>query len=836
MNETGKIPEEIQSPQTRYTLSLRNKIILGNIIIVLVAVAAMGFFLFFRSQAANEFLIDQFDASVKREIENELTSVVAREVDDISIFFYSMKNVVDIFGTTTGAFTSNDKKISLEENEWNAYQALFQLPNGNWDNADSETSSIFLPADTNINNNLAKELAALKDLDFFAAGLLEENPEIVAIYFGGKSKETVYYPNIDLSALLPPDFDVTGRPWYVNASGFSEEDKKSVWSVPYQDAALNGLVITSSVPVFDEAGTFRGVSAIDLQLATITDRISKLNIRKSGYGFLIDSEGRVIAIPEKGYADFNLTEAEIQSDDIENRLLTTRVSLDVFSVLAKMITGQTDIRLVEINGSNRYIAFQPIPIVGYSFGVVVSESEMLAEFVRTKETLETESAETLLEAVGIILIILSVSALASYGIGNTISAPIEKLTQVAQEVTSGNLAARADINTRDETGLLANTLNNMTSTSQDLITNLEEIVAERTQAIEKRAAQIQAAAEVGQAVAAQRNLEQLLFRATHLVSSRFNYYHAAIYLIDPRKEYAIMRAANSTGGTQMIARNHKLQVGKEGIVGTVAGSGEARIALDVGEDAVYFDSPELSQTHSEMALPLIAVGEILGVLDLQSVDTNAFTQDDIPTLQVLADQLATAVQNARLLRETQEALIAARKATRDISEEGWDSFLKEVEATGYISLTQGELIHASDDLDESMKSRLVKGEIVLDSEKQIIRVPITTRGHTIGMMRLVKPSHADPWTAEEIASIESMASQIGNTLDGARLFEQIQKRAAYDRIVGEASTRIRETLDIETVLESAALEMRNALNLAEAEVWVSPEPNSNLDRESIGDN
>jgi GAF domain-containing protein len=216
----------------------------------------------------------------------------------------------------------------------------------------------------------------------------------------------------------------------------------------------------------------------------------------------------------------------------------------------------------------------------------------------------------------------------------------------------------------------------MSATAKSLVTNLEQLVVERTAVIEKRFAQIQAAAEVGKAVAAQHELDELLPLTTHLISSRFGFYHVGIFLLDSRKEFAILMAANSSGGKKMLDRKHKLRVGTEGIVGTVASSGEARIALDVGADAFYFDNPDLPQTRSEMALPLIAGSEVQGILDVQSLEPNAFAAEDIPTLQILADQLAIAVQNARLLRDTQEALFTARKATGETSRKGWQEVFK----------------------------------------------------------------------------------------------------------------------------------------------------------------
>ena len=800
---------DIQIPQSttenarqRNALSLRAKILLGNLLIVLITVAAMGYFVFYRSQSANEFLVNQFDISVTREIENRLAIIVSDEANDISIFFSSMKNIIDTFGSTTGAFLSNDSSINLEEEDWNAYFKLSQLPNGSWDNSNDELASIFLPANLRIKDPLAKELAALKGLDYFTQGLIEKNPDIIAIYFGGKTGETVYYPNIDLAAIVPSDFDITSRPWYTNAEGLSQIEGNAVWSVPYQDAALNGLVITSSTPVYDNSGKFRGVSGIDLQIATVVERVSTLTFGKTGYGFLIDSEGRAIAMPAQGLLDFNLTEEEIQSGDVENLSLINRVSLDTFEVLAKMTSGQSGVRLVEINGSNRYIAYKPIPIVGYSLGIVVLEDELLQDFVDTNTVLEDETRQTIVNAVGIIFILLSVAGLASYGIGNSITAPLENLTRVAKEVAAGNLNARADVTTGDEIGILGNTLNNMSSTAQDLVTNLEELVVDRTRVIERRVSHIQAVAEVGQSVAAQRDLEELLSRATHLISSRFGFYHVGIFLIDSRGEYVILRAANSSGGLKMLDRKHKLRVGTEGIVGAVASSGEARIALDVGEDAVYFDNPDMPQTRSEMALPLIAGGDVLGVLDIQSVKANAYSDDDIPTLQILADQLATAVQNARLLRDTQEALFAARKATGQVSQQGWQALLKDSGTTGYIGLTHGEIIPITENLDKMTKLSLSSGSYVVSEDQYTISIPVIARGQTIGLLRLTKPSQAEPWTPDEIADVESLSDQISNALDSARLFNEAQHRAALEQAVGEISSTIGANTKIDAIMRS----------------------------------
>jgi GAF domain-containing protein len=145
-------------------------------------------------------------------------------------------------------------------------------------------------------------------------------------------------------------------------------------------------------------------------------------------------------------------------------------------------------------------------------------------------------------------------------------------------------------------------------------------------------------------------------QTVQLISSYFGYYHAGIFILDDVREYAVLQAANSEGGQRMLARGHKLRIGQVGIVGNVADIGVPRIALDVGDDAIFFNNPDLPLTRSEIALPLKARGQVIGVLDVQSIDEAAFSNDDVETLQVLADQVALALDNARLLKESRDAL------------------------------------------------------------------------------------------------------------------------------------------------------------------------------------
>ncbi len=171
----------------------------------------------------------------------------------------------------------------------------------------------------------------------------------------------------------------------------------------------------------------------------------------------------------------------------------------------------------------------------------------------------------------------------------------------------------------------------------------------------RRAEQLQAVAKVGDSVSRMLDLGEILNSTVDLIRDRFHFYHVSIFLVDEAREWAVVHASTGEVGRIMVARPHRLQVGSNSIVGFVTAQGQPRIALDVGEDAVHFKNPLLPDTRSEMGLPLISRGAVIGALDVQSVEVNAFSDEDIETLQIMADQLATAIENARLFEQTQHS-------------------------------------------------------------------------------------------------------------------------------------------------------------------------------------
>ncbi|MCS7011408.1 MAG: cache domain-containing protein, partial [Anaerolineales bacterium] len=693
-------------------------------------------------------------------------------------------------------------------------------------------ASVFLPAHVELTDSIVRELNTVRQMDFFGPPILQINPDIIAIYFGSQQDATVYYPNIDLASILPPDFDITRRPWYVAAHPANNPQRQAIWSEPYLDAALHGLVITCSIPVYDSRGDFRGVAAMDIQLTRITEIVANIQVGQTGYAFVIDSKGHLIALPRRGYKSLGITEEALPLGDILSaEKVGNAVSAEFWQALSNMQSGKSGLRTISIHKKEHLMAYQPVTEVGYSLALVVPTEEMLAEAIAVNQEIARVGRNARLIGIAISGGILVLTMILAAAAGNRLTRPLVILTKTAEQIEQGNLEARADIRVGGELGKLAQAFNAMADSLRETIANLEESVAERTRALERRHEQMRAALEVGSAAVSARNLETLLSQITHLISRRFGFYHVGIYLIDERREFAVLRAANSRGGQAMLARGHKLRVGEVGIVGHVTATGEARIALDVGQDKVYFQNPDLPETRSEATLPLIASGQVIGALDVQSTEEAAFQEEDLLTLRVLADQIAIAIENARLLEESQKALATVQRAYGELSQTAWHSLLKK-KSFGYLVTGQGKLVALSEEKSSpEYLQAMQSGEPVLAEEGRALYAPIKVTGTPIGVL-ILRQKENSSWKPQAIAMINSLVNQMGTALESARLYEQIREQARRESLIARVTARIRETLDLQTILQTTVQELRRSFDLHEAEIRLQAAQMSMLTEES----
>jgi GAF domain-containing protein len=362
---------------------------------------------------------------------------------------------------------------------------------------------------------------------------------------------------------------------------------------------------------------------------------------------------------------------------------------------------------------------------------------------------------------------------------------------------------------------------------EDITTNLEQRVEERTRQLEianrqatQRAAQLQAVTDLSETIAQVKNLTDIFPEAARLISEYFDFYHVGIFLIDGAREFAILQAANSEGGKRMLARSHRLRLGT-GVVGYSAQTGLPRIALDVGSDAVFFNNPDLAETRSEAAMPMNSRGETIGVLDVQSTEVQAFSSEDLQILTTLANQVAIAIDNARLLTETRAALVQVQEVYNEFTRAEWGRTVSKAEQPGF-RYHAGRIEMLEKELNQPEVTAAVgRGKVVTGStngtgeQRSTVAVPVKLRGEIIGVIHVESNDPARPWREDEVSLVEAVAERAAVAMENARLFQEARRRAVKEQAISEATARISSAFNLENILQATAEELERVLGGSE---------------------
>lgn len=310
-----------------------------------------------------------------------------------------------------------------------------------------------------------------------------------------------------------------------------------------------------------------------------------------------------------------------------------------------------DIAVLKSIGDQTYLAGQfegerrllsAIPLSSVSDQVYISDlGWLIAVSQNETETLSLVTATTQ-NILGVGAVILIIAVLVAILLARIIASPISRLTRVTQQFASGDLAQRAVVGGQDEIGLLASGFNNMAEQLQEQFNTLEERVAERTR-------DLQAVSEVSGRVATILEPERLLRDVVDLTKERFRLYHAHIYLVDDSGEILNLTAGAGYVGRQMVAEKRTIDMdNQQSIVAGAARSRKGVIVNDVRESPTFLPHPLLPDTRAELAVPLVARGQLLGVLDVQSSEVGYFNENNLAVIELMASQIAAAISNARL--------------------------------------------------------------------------------------------------------------------------------------------------------------------------------------------
>jgi GAF domain-containing protein/HAMP domain-containing protein len=648
---------------------------------------------------------------------------------------------------------------------------------------ESETSPDFLPA--------------YKTLGDYLTAVLAEEPDFLEIFIltdvGGKVA-------LSTNKAHEGEYNVT-------STYFTEGRKATYVQNVYFSVPLGKTTMTIATPIKDETGQRVGVLGIHINL----DKMDEIMLERGGLG----ATGETYLVDK--YNVF-VSEARFGGEDFPRGVHTKGI----------------DTALQGNDGTGLYQNYRRVPVIGAYRWIEGRELALLAEIEQEEAFAPVRKLARVITLVGLGVIVGIV--LIAYVSARQIAQPIVAITEAATKIAAGDLSQRAPVITKDEVGILANAFNSMATQLRELIGNLEQRVAERTQEYEdavvrtqqayvqlheahkklevttrqtqRRAIQLETAAEVSRAATSVLDPNELVRQAVDLIRDRFDLYYVGLFLLDERGRWAVLRAGTGQSGRQMLKAGHKLEVGGQSMVGWCTANAQARIALDVGEEAVRFDNPLLPETHSEMALPLISRGRVIGALDVQSTGAGAFSDEDTAVLQTMADQIAVAIDNARLFTEAQARLEEVQAAHRSYLRGSWDEFLPTRETTDYEYVRPGVALPNDAVLPKIQQAMVEQRTIVLsgDGDKKeglaepVLVTPITLRGQVIGALGLQETEGTRQWIADEIALVEAVADQMALAIENARLFEEDQRRLQEITTLYKASQACLAISDQENLL------------------------------------
>jgi GAF domain-containing protein/HAMP domain-containing protein len=737
------------------SLSLRVKLLVSVVSITGLALLVYGVIFLYRTQQSQTFWSNELQSTVQQQSQQQIINSVQFEANTSDQALSEIANAVQQLADYQATLFSKESYLG-QGGYWDGNSKLILHAGGQYGNVSSDLANVFIPNTVPLSPALISELNTNRYLDFSAPAVLKNNPNVAAIYYTSANNFSVYYPNIDLISLVPADFDLTTQPFYTVATPKNDPEQNAKWTDPYQDPAGTGLIVTTSVPVYDQKNQFRGVMSADVQLSKISEQISTVKLGKNGFAFLIDPSGHILAMPEAGYKLFGVKPEVVPVGESPKTTILGLGSTDVQNITKKMVNGENGLATAMIENAQYYVAYAPLPVIGYSIGLIAPSAELDATYLAAREKIGQETQVTTRLSILILLVVLLAAGGVSLLLGQFLSTPLTRLTETATEVAKGNLNVKAEVQTSDEIGILASTFNTMTSRLQETLSSLEQRVADRTRNLEL-------AAEVGRAVSQVRDLDVMLKDACDLILKEFNLYYVQVYLTDPAQTVLRLEAGTGNVGAQLIGHGHSLPLNTGSINGRAATEKRTVVISDTAQSVTFRQNPLLPETRGEMAVPLIVANEVVGVLDMQSREPGVLTPEALPAFEALAGQLAVAIQNANLLAVTELARAQVEAQARRLVRQGWNEHLDAIhkpEQLGFV-------------FDRHKMSQLAETDPYQPEEETAISAPIAVTGESLGSLIVEIDDETRREQTNELVHV--IARQVAQQIENLRLLESAER-------------------------------------------------------------
>ncbi|HET9912807.1 MAG TPA: cache domain-containing protein [Anaerolineales bacterium] len=512
--------------------------------------------------------------------------------------------------------------------------------------------------------------------------------------------------------------DYSDREWFLGAQqGLPITYQTLIGRTTGQPA----LVI--SVPIKNASGRTVGVGMFAADLTDLAEETQVSKLGERGFTYIVDANNQAVAHP-----DTTVT-AELRD-------------MSAYPPVAALRQGQTGLIDFTDENGERWRAYATTLDNGWAIIAQRPESEIIAP-ARQFQTLVL----ALILAGGAVML-----ALVWVTIRNTLQ-PIATLTETISAISAGDLNRVVEVKSRDEIGKLAHTFNVMTDQIRNLIGNLEQRVADRTR-------ELQLAAEVGRTITEKlKQQSEMLTEAVEMIRGKFDLYYTQIYLTDPSRERLILRAGTGDIGSLLLQRGHNLIVNSGSLNGRAVLEKRAQIVADTTQNPSFLPNPLLPNTRSEMSIPLIVDGNVVGVLDMQSEQPGALSESNLPAFGALAGQLAIAIRNAALFTEVQEAHSDVESRMSRFTEQGWENFLDAVHQEHKIGFA----------FKDSQVTRLQPEVLSTTTSAQSLNLPITVTGAKVGEIQL--PGNLK---ASELELVRAISEQLAQHVENLRLLAQAE--------------------------------------------------------------
>jgi GAF domain-containing protein len=332
---------------------------------------------------------------------------------------------------------------------------------------------------------------------------------------------------------------------------------------------------------------------------------------------------------------------------------------------------------------------------------------------------------------------------------------------------------------------------------------LESRVFERTGELASRAAQLHSSASISRTIAEIQDISELMETTTRLTAEQFGYYHVGLYLLDERKKNAFLQTSSSDEGNRFIGQGFRIEPNRLNLFYRVIENKRPYTTSDI-EGVGFAHDEKFPRTRSRMALPLTVRNDVIGILDIHAEQPNSITMQDAEVLQTLADLVAISLDNVRLINETKNLLQQLEVSTSVQARETWSKFTSRHKPAYQYTPAGIRPIFTSNKHDD----------------QDGLQIPLVLQGQKIGNITLKRKGSAMTWSDRERNLVKKVADQVALAVENSRLVDETQKSALRDQVIANISARVRETLDVESVLRTAATELRRVFDLKEAEISI----------------